>query len=85
MKKNIKKEYEINHVIIRAEERLGIKLTKEGVQKLSAKIRKEESKFIRATSNTCTVHEVEFEGKTLVVVYDKLRKTIKTLWIKKEK
>ncbi len=67
------------HAARRAEERYGIKLTKEMLQELVRKIQSHRSKLVpQVNSWTRTVHLVELNSRIFKVVYSKVKKEIVT-------
>ena len=67
------------HTAKRALERYGCILTKKDQKAIVRIIQNEKASFIHKESNRVTVWDVDFEGKTFRVCYDKIRKSIVTV------
>ena len=74
----------IKHTQKRARQRARMNLPAEDVLALGRKIRKGESEFVKALSNTRTVHLVEYKGKKLAVQYHKNKKMVVTAYYAKK-
>ncbi len=70
---NFKKQNQKIHAKKRALERFDLNLTNDDLIHIGAKIKKGESIYIRKMSNRVKLHQVEYNGQILKVVYDKLR------------
>lgn len=67
------------HARRRARERFGIKLTRNDQIDMVGMIRDGRSRMVERQSLRVSVHEVEWDGYKLRVVYDKSRRTIVTV------
>lgn len=74
-----KRKAEITHAINRGKERYGLTLSKQDIKNISRIIREGESEFLEKSSNTATIHRLVYKDVPMVVVYDKVRKTIRTI------
>lgn len=73
-----KRESELRHATRRGKERYKRDFSRNDLERMSSIIQEGNSTFIKKESNTRKVHEIEFDGKPMRVVYDKLRKCIVT-------
>jgi len=73
-----KLQSEYAHAQWRAHERYGITLTKELHNTLRGKIKRQAAKFLYRRTLRVTIWEVEHEGETYKVAYDKIRHCIIT-------
>ena len=71
-----KEACQIRHAKLRAAERYNINLSDSQYQHLCNIIRKNGSKIVYKQSNRVTIHQLEWDGKKMIVVYDKQRNTI---------
>ena len=71
-----KSKSQIRHARMRALERFDVVLNDKDYEDLCRQIRKGLSKPVFKQSNRVSIHEVTFQGKIMVAVYDKERKTI---------
>lgn len=74
-----KKKDQTRHVQKRAIERFGINLSEAQQQALIRQIQQGNAKFVIKQSNRITIFDVEHEGNTIRVVYDKDRKSLATV------
>ena len=71
-----KEAAQIRHAKMRAAERYDLNLSDGQYNNLCNIIRRGGSKIVFKQSNRVTIHKLEWDGKEMVVVYDKLRNTI---------
>ena len=77
-----KKKCQQFHTKKRSLERFGIMLTERDQKQICMKIQNGDSIVYRKQSNRVVVHDVEYCGRTIRVVYDKIRKSIATVLTK---
>lgn len=73
-----KRNAQILHSIKRARQRYGLSLSISDIEHIAKLIRTQATKRVKALTNTRVVHELECQGKTVLVVYDKKRHSIAT-------
>lgn len=73
-----KRNAQILHAIRRARERYGLELSIADIESLAKIIRTQTTKKVKALSNSRTVHELTYQGITVLVIYDKKRHTLVT-------
>jgi hypothetical protein len=76
--KPFKKKNTRQHSQTRALQRYDIWVESRTRQKIKGMVMSNQSKFIRRVSNTCTIHEVEVDGQTMRLVWNKERSDIVT-------
>ena len=75
-----KRKVERRHARNRLLDRHGLRLPAVERRKIVRRIQQEgRLTFVRATSNTRSIHRMVIEGKSVLVVYDKARKEIITV------
>lgn len=67
------------HARQRFRERHGLEVSRADLDRIGALIRSGKSTVVERQSNRVVVHDVEYEGRTRRVVYDRHRKTIVTV------
>jgi hypothetical protein len=78
-KKDIdKRSAQILHSIKRARERYGLELSIADIESIAQLIRAQKTRRVKDVSNTRVIHELDFNGITVLVVYDKKRHTLNT-------
>lgn len=75
-----KRKNQIAHAKRRMLERVGYVVGESSLNSIVNQIRGGKAKFVRRSSNRVTVWDVVYEEKKLRVVYDKLRKSIVTVY-----
>ena len=82
MRRGVRNDKRVNqriHAKKRALERYDLELTRTDMEAMVKQIMDNEvDTFYRSSTNRNTLHKVTWEGRTLIVVYDKDRKTIVT-------
>lgn len=73
-----KRRSQVKHAKKRFIERHDIFLSDKELEAIGKLIRNGKSVFVRRDSLRVTVHQVVVEGKSVIVVYDKVRRTIIT-------
>lgn len=68
--------YQGLHAIQRARERYGVFLCIDDLKQIANKIRTGKSKFIARKTTRITEHEIEYDGYTFLVAYDKSRNSV---------
>jgi len=61
----------IQHVRMRADQRLGTRMTKQDIRNIGQQIRSGNAVFHRRKSNIITVWYMEYKGQDIKVLYDK--------------
>ena len=79
-KKRTKDSCEIIHFKNRMYERQGIVLNKEQINYISKLIQTGNSIFVKKQTNRIVIHDINYNDKTLRIVYDKLRKLPVTVY-----
>ena len=80
MSNNTKRKAQQEHAERRFSERTNLPLEPQTMLEIRGLIKRGKSTFIRRQSNRVTLHQVEYRHETLVVVYDKLRNQVVTVW-----
>lgn len=86
-KRNLKKKKKIktkadgqqHHAIKRARQRFSLFLQEHDYDHMVSLIKKGKSEFLQRTSRRTTIHKIEFEGTSMAVVYDSMRRKIVTV------
>lgn len=73
-----KREAQRVHAKRRAAERYGLILNRSDLREIVLAIQRQQATFLFKESNRLTHYALDFQGKRVVVVYDKQRKTIVT-------
>lgn len=77
---NSKAENQRRHARQRARERFGLELDEHQLRAVVNRIQRGESRFLEKQSNRVSLHQVEYMGAEMVVVYDRRRKNVVTVW-----
>lgn len=73
-----KRNAQILHAIKRARERYDLELSIADIEGIAKMIRTQNTKRVKALSNSRVVHELKYKSKTIRVIYDKKRHTLLT-------
>jgi len=68
-----KRKAEIHHFIRRAKQRYGMELNKQDVKRIVNKIQSGASKVLKKQSLRVAIHQVTYQGTSMIVAYDKNR------------
>jgi hypothetical protein len=73
-----KKESQTKHAVQRADLRYGVRLNENDLREIVKLIETGKSKPLQKQSNRVVVHKVSYKSCDMILVYDKLRKSIAT-------
>lgn len=79
-KKKSKEECEIIHFKKRMFERHGLIINKERINEICKLIQNGKSTFVKKQSNRIVIHDIMFDGKSIRIVYDKIRQIPVTVY-----